>query len=363
MKANMKRIDDTLHRLLRNGKTPSVQYLLFDQDQIIHQYGEGFADIGSQTMSDEKTFYNAFSVTKTFTALAVLQLVEKRKVDLNKSAAIYLDNFPYSEEPTVRQLLSHTAGIPNPNPLPWIHPAKDHPEFDRDLFFRKVFKKHAKLRSAPNKKFAYSNLGYVLLGQLIEQVSGLKYEDYLWKHVLEPLGLSQTEIDFTVPDSGRMAKGYHKKVSLLNWIMGIYIDKKVYRGRAEGKWQPFRPYHLNGTSYGGLIGTPLAFMKYAQELLKEKCSLISPEYKQLLFTENLTVDNKSTGMCLSWFTNHLNGETYFAHAGGGGGYYCEVRMYPNAGIGSVIMFNRSGMTNEKILNKLDKFYFSPPQIT
>jgi D-alanyl-D-alanine carboxypeptidase len=131
----MKRIDSILHSLVQKGNTPSLHYLLFDQEQIIHQYREGFADVAKQKLTDDNTFYNAFSATKTFTALSVLQLVEKKKVDLDNSAASYLDNFPYSEEITVRQLLSHTAGIPNPNPLPWIHPAKDHSEFDRDDFF------------------------------------------------------------------------------------------------------------------------------------------------------------------------------------------------------------------------------------
>jgi len=353
----MQKIDTTLHRLVQQGKTPSVQYLLFDQYQIIHQYGEGFADVAAQRNSEKNTLYNAFSVTKTFTALAVLQLAEKEMIDLDKGAVNYIAEFPYSEELTVRQLLTHTAGIPNPNPLPWIHPAKDHHEFDRDSFFSPVFKKHKKLKSGPNKKFAYSNLGYVLLGQLIERVSGQKYEDYIWEHVLEPLGLNRAEIGFELPDPGRMAKGYHTKVSLLNWIMGFFIDKKIYRGAAEGKWQAFMPYYINGNSYGGIIACPVAFMKYIQELLKDENKLISPEYKRLLFTENLTVDSKPTGMCLSWFTSQLNDHTYYAHAGGGGGYYCEVRLYPDAGIGSVIMFNRSGMSDERILNKLDKFYF------
>ena len=62
-------------------------------------------------------------------------------------------------------------------------------------------------------------------------------------------------------------------------------------------------------------------------------------------------------MSLSWFTDDLNGERYFAHAGGGGGYYCEIRLYPDAGIGSVIMFNRSGMKDERFLDKLDNYYF------
>lgn len=349
-------IDNTLNRLVQQGKTPSIQYLLFDRDHIIHQYRNGFADLDKKKITGEKTTYHAFSVTKTFTALAVLQLAEQGMIDINKSAASNMDNFPYSKDITVRQLLSHTAGIPNPNPLSWIHPANEHQAFNRNAFFEQIFKKHNRVKSPPNKKFSYSNLGYVLLGQLIEQLSGKSYEDYIQDHVVEPLGLGPAELGFEHIDEGFQARGYHQKISLMNWIIGYFIDKKTFRGPAEGKWQPFLPYHINGSPHGGLIGSPVAFMKYTQELLKEDSRLLSPEYKQMLFTENHTLDKKPTGMCLSWFTAQMNGLRYFTHAGGGGGYYCELRLYPEEGVGSVIMCNRSGMRDERFLNKLDGFY-------
>ena len=75
-----------------------------------------------------------------------------------------------------------------------------------------------------------------------------------------------------------------------------------------------------------------------------------------MFNENYTIANRATGMCLSWFRGTLNGQEYFSHAGGGGGYYDEIRIYPNLGIGSVIMYNRSGMTDKRFLDKLDKYY-------
>jgi D-alanyl-D-alanine carboxypeptidase len=352
----MTQIDDYLDGLVNNGKTPSVQYIIFNHDSIIHHYRDGFADVLNRKKVDETTTYSAFSVTKTFTALAVLQLAENGELDIDESAAKYIVDFPYPHDIAVRQLLSHTSGISNPNPLPWIHRAEDHSTFDSDMFFDQVFTKHKKIKSPPNKKFAYSNLGYILLGQLIEQVSRQKYENYIREHILIPLGLSQNELDFEIFDPTLKAKGYHKKMSLLNWILGIYIDKETYRGKSEGKWQPFKNMYINGTSYGGLIGNPNAFMTYLKELLKDDCKLISPEYKQMLFSENITNDNKPTGVCLSWFTGELNGERYVAHAGGGGGYYVEIRMYPESGIGSIVMFNRSGMSDERFLDKLDKFY-------
>jgi len=214
------------------------------------------------------------------------------------------------------------------------------------------------VKAGPNTRFAYSNLGYLLLGQLIEQVTGMKYEDYIRDHILRPLEVDPSELDFEISDPNLHARGYHKNISLMNWIMGIFIDRKKFRDTPEGKWQAFKPYYLNGASYGGLIGRPLAFMSYIQELLKTDCRLLSNRYRQMLFTENMTADQKSTGMCLAWFTGSLNGRTYFTHAGGGGGYYCELRLYPDAGTGSVLMCNRSGMKDERFLDKLDIYYFT-----
>lgn len=76
----------------------------------------------------------------------------------------------------------------------------------------------------------------------------------------------------------------------------------------------------------------------------------------MLFTENRTLNGKSTGICLSWFKGDLKGMKYFAHAGGGGGYYCEIRIYPDLGIGSTIFFNRTGMSDQRFLDKIDRLY-------
>jgi hypothetical protein len=78
----------------------------------------------------------------------------------------------------------------------------------------------------------------------------------------------------------------------------------------------------------------------------------------MLFQENKTNKNKNTGMCMSWFSGELNSVKYFAHAGGGGGYYCEIRIYPHIKMGSVIFFNRTGMSDERYLDKVDRFYIN-----
>ena len=341
---------------IENGKTPSVQYCFFDRDRIIHWVQMGFSDISNQKKIDSNTTYNAFSVTKTFTALAILQLAEKEKIDINKPVIHYLPDFLYGTKIIVKQLLNHTAGIPNPIPLSWIHLDSEHKTFDRSAFFKTVFENNSKVKSAPNEKFAYSNLGYVILGQLIENVSGKTYEEYVFENIIKKLPLPPEDLTFTITNSETHSKGYHNRMSFSNFMLGFFIDKSKFMGEKEGKWRAFQNFYVNGTPYGGLIGKPTAFVAYIQELLKEDTSLISNEYKQMLFQRSKTKDGKNTGMCLSWFEGELNGKTYFSHAGGGGGYYCEIRIYPDLKRGSVIFFNRTGMSDERYLDKLDKAY-------
>src|SRR5688572_8283337 len=156
----MSNTEQILTNEIQSHRSPSVQYYIFTQDKILHTFQMGCADIKRGKKVDTNTHYNAFSVTKTFTAIAILQLAEKGKIDLDKPVIKYLFDFPYGNEITVKHLLNHTAGIPNPIPLAWIHLLSEHQAFDRNNFFKPIFKKYSHLKAQPNEKFAYSNLGY-----------------------------------------------------------------------------------------------------------------------------------------------------------------------------------------------------------
>jgi CubicO group peptidase (beta-lactamase class C family) len=349
-------MDRILTRQVEKHSTPSVQYAIFDGQRMIHEFRYGWADIKKRKKTDENTTYNAYSVTKTFTAVAVLQLAERKKIGLDRPVSEYLPDFPYPPGITIRQLLSHSAGIPNPIPLSWIHPAGEHRSFDRDGFFQRIFRKHDRVKSEPNEKYAYSNLGYVLLGQLIEKVSGQSYEEYIREQILQPLAIRPGELGFEIADAERHARGYHKRFSFSYLLLGFFLDKAKYLKRTEGRWQAFEDFYVNGASYGGLIGTADAFVKYIRELLRADGRLLSAASKQTLFAENRSRGGKATGMCLSWFKGQLKGNRFYAHAGGGGGYYCELRIYPDLGLGSVVMFNRTGMSDERFLSRLDTYF-------
>ncbi|MCP4977264.1 MAG: beta-lactamase family protein [Maribacter sp.] len=343
---DIKAVDEILKSYIDNKKAPSVQYIIFNKDSVIHRFDYGLAKIESQVRTDSNTTYSGFSVTKTFTALAILQLAEKGKLSIDDKAIKYLSDFPYTSNITIRQLLTHTAGIPNPLPLKWVHLPEESLSFDRNSFFKEIIAENNKAKSVPNEKFAYSNLGYFILGQVIEQVSGVSYEDYIREKIIHSLGINKNELDFVIYNNDLHAKGYQKKFTFMNFMLGFLMDKSKYVERSEGKWISFKNMLVNGPSYGGLIGTSNSFMRYIQELLKPDCILLSEEYKRMLFSENLTNSKQETGMCFSWFKGQLNNNIYYYHSGGGAGYYCEIRVYPELGIGSVLMFNRTGVKRE-----------------
>ncbi len=348
------KVEHILSNQIDNHKTPGLQYYYFNLEEILYSYCGGLADIANQKKVTERTTFNAYSVTKTFTALSVLQLVDKGLIELDKPVSLYLPDFPISTGITFRHLLTHTSGMANPMPLSWVHSPDEHDSFDYKEYFNAILQDRVKTKKDPNERFAYSNLGYVLLGMLIEKLSGQSYADYVNENILKKIDIEPDQLAFTIRDTNLHSKGHQKRISITNLILGILIDKTKYIDRTEGKWISVKNFYVNGISYGGLIGTGRGFVSYLQELLKPDGRLISNEGRKQLFAEHKTRNNKATGMCLSWFKGDLQGNTYFAHAGGGF-YYCEIRLYPELGTGSVIMFNRSGMRDARFLDNVDRY--------
>lgn len=344
-----------LNRQVTEGHTPSVQYIHFDARKILFRHTVGFVNLSTGQAPTCDTLYQSYSVTKTFTAIAILQLSEKGALHLSDAVVKYLPELQFPAGITLRQLLHHSAGIPNPMPLRWIHLPEEHPSFNEWAFFRPILKKNAKARTGPNEKFAYSNLGYVLLGKIIEQVSGLSYTEYVERYILQKLPLPPDSIGFHLAGQERSAVGYQKYYSLMNAALGMLMNKRKFMQSRIGGWQPFRPLYVNGSAYGGLFGTPEAFVAYVQALLEPDGVLLSGRSRMEMLTENRLSDGKESGMSMSWFCGELHNLPFRAHAGGGGGFYVEIRLYPTLQKGSVIFFNRTGVSDERFLDQVDRY--------
>lgn len=336
------------------SEVPGLQYVVVDAEGILFEFAGGLADIQNQKAMTLDTTLMAYSMTKPCTAVAILQLAEQGKMGLDDPIDRYLPNHPYGGHGiTIRHLLTHTSGLPNPIPLRWVHLAEQGAGFDEDAALARVVAENPRLSFEPGRKYAYSNIGYWLLGKIVERVSGQSYTDYVRTNIIRPLGLSPQEMDFVIPDPARHANGYLAKYSLMNLMKGFVTDSKFW-GEYEGKWLRLRSHHLNGPAFGGLVGTARSFGRLLQDQLRAESVLLSPETRRLLETRQTDGRGRKIPMTLGWHVGDLNGTAYFFKEGGGGGFHGEMRLYPAKGIASVVMVNSTVFNSTRFLNRVDR---------
>src|SRR5215212_9759869 len=176
------------------GAVPALSVSVVKGDRLVWAKGFGVADLATGSPATPQTSYLWFSMTKIVTATAVLRLAEGGKLDLDAPADEYFRGFKVVSQPTpvtVRQLLNHSSGLANPLPIRWVRPA-DAPDTDRSAFVGRLLAKHRKLKSLPGERASYSNLGYLVLGEVISEVVGTSYEDHVRREILTPLGMVRT---------------------------------------------------------------------------------------------------------------------------------------------------------------------------
>ncbi len=353
LKTDNQSIQDALKRLSRN-RSPGVAYSYFKGGKE-YNFAHGLADIISRRPVDEDTTFSLYSVTKTFTATAIFQLQEKNKLEIDSPVASVIDDYPFADDIRISHLLSHISGLPNPVPLAWTHLPDEHAAFDYSGFTDGIIGKYANLRLDPERKYAYSNVGYLLLGKIIEKAAGEDYHTYVRKNILDKLKIPRKDLDFEPENPENKATGYQNRLTLSNLLLGLFMDKKKFTSRPAGKkWKPFKPLFVNGPSYGGLMGNGRGIGIFLRDMLSKKPILLTRSSVNHMLTPQKTASGKYTGTSLGWFSGNFKENEYFCHAGGGGGFYSEIRIYPERNVTSAIFFNGSGMSDERILDRMDR---------
>lgn len=349
----IERVHAALTDLVNRGRTPGLQYLVVDSSQVVFEYAGGWANIGDHRPMDAATTLMAYSMSKTITAAAVLQLVQAGAVGLDDPVNRYVAGVPYGDQVTIRRLLSHTAGLPNPLPLRWVHPRDSHGQFDEHAALAAVLAAHPALRDPPGTRYRYSNIGYWLLGPVVERASGQPFPAYVGRHILAPLGIAPRDLGYVVSDPARHAAGYLEKYSMLNLIKGWLIDRDLVGG-SEGRWLRIQDHYPNGPAFGGLIGTARAFGRFLQDQLRAHSVLFNDATRSLFYAQQHTSDGRPIAMTLGWHIGTLSGRRFYFKEGGGGGFHCEMRLYPDAGIATILMTNATTINVTSLLNEADQ---------
>lgn len=338
---------------LAGSKVPGLQYVVVDAGGTRFEYAGGWADLRERQPMTLATTMMAYSMTKTWTAIAVLQLVESGKLSLESALDDVLPGTPYRGHGiTVRQLLSHTAGLPNPIPLRWAHLIEDDARFDERAALDRVLAAHPRLVSAPGQKFAYTNLGYWLLGRVIEQVQELPYSRHVRERLLAPLGLGAEELGFQRLTRAAQAGGYLARYSAMNLLKGLVTDSRMWGGY-EGRWLRIRDHYPDGAAFGGMIGTAHAFARLLQDQLQPTSVLLGADMKRMLETRERTAAGEAIGMTLGWHVRAAADGDYLFKEGGGAGFHAEMRLYPARSLGSVVMANSTTFETRRVLDEWD----------
>ena len=350
------RLDKFLGLELSDHQFPGIQYVVFNKDKIIYEYSGGYAKVAAKEKMTSDSVINVFSTTKVVTAIAVLQLAQEQKILLSDKVIKYIPTLPYKKV-TISQVLSQSSGIPNALLGNfYIHWLSEHENYNRDISLNTALENNTDLEFDPGEEIGYSNMGYAILGKVIEKVSGLKYEEYIIKNIFDRLKLNDEKINFNSQRQKNAALPYFRRYSLIDNFMVLFL--KGNTTKEEGVWRSInRPFYFNHPSHGGIVASASEYAKIYMSLMRvDNSVLLSSDSINKMFSKQINYKDKS--MAISWFMGEMNDVQYFYHQGSGIGYIAEVRLYPKEKFGSILLMNSSDYSSLSKLNVLDGEFVS-----
>jgi D-alanyl-D-alanine carboxypeptidase len=311
--AHADKADDLVRAAMRADPIPGAALTVIKNGKRIKTAVYGMANLELQSPVVAETVFEIGSVTKQFTAAGIMLLVQDGKLSVDDKISRYLKDIPPSwTNITVRQLLTHTSGIPNYTVL-------DGFELRQHLTqaqFIQLLGSHP-LDFAPGDSWSYCNSGFNLLGYVIENVSGKKYWDYMNERIFEPLGMSSTTN--RAPDTllRRRANGYDTNSE------GKYIN---------------RDYDLTELfSAGAIVSTIGDMAKWNAALDTDK--ILTAESKKQMWTAVKLNNGTTHAYGFDWGVGELNGHRNIGHTGTTDGFSASFQRCPDDGLAVILLTN------------------------
>ncbi|OXA93473.1 serine hydrolase domain-containing protein [Flavobacterium hercynium] len=317
---NLKSIVDPIKSQLKNLEKEnnlSGVVLIAKNGKPIYREAFGFANLPDSVKNKPDTKFNLASINKMFTGMAIMQLVEAGKISLQDKVGKYLLDYPnkaVADSVTIHQLLTHTSGM-NSFWEEYDKVAKE--KFKTVSDYLPLFA-NAKLSFVPGSDFYYSNSGYMVLGLIIEKVSGQDYFDYVKEHIYKPAKMINTdayELNNAIPN---LATGYTMSLE------------------EPGQWKNNIFSNLaKGTPAGGGYSTVDDLLNFANALQNNR--LLSKESTAIYTAGRVKFRDGMYGY--GFMEDIINGHRVIGHTGGHDGIACELMIYPDLGYTVVILTN------------------------
>lgn len=318
--------------------------LVAEKGKVVYAKGLGLANMEWSMPNQPDTKFRIGSITKQFTATLILQLVEEGKLKLDGKITDYLTDYrkDTGDRVTIHHLLNHTSGIPSYTSRPDFRTAIMRNPYKITDFVKQLTS--GDLEFEPGSKFSYNNSGYVLLGAIIEKVTGKSYETVLTERILKPLGMTNSGYDSTSPLLPKRASGYEKRPS--GYVNAPYLDMSL-------------PY-----AAGSIYSTVEDLYKWDQALHEGK--ILSAESRKLMFTPGLS--NYGYGIRI---TDETIGKSelktkIIGHGGGINGFNSLLTRAVDKGQTVVILDNvgqgrRHGQITTSIIGIMNGQPYDPPK--
>src|SRR6266487_537227 len=339
-------LDALIPSQLRNRNIAGAVVSVVKDGQVLFQKGYGYADFeAKQPVLPDQTLFRPGSISKLFTATAVMQLVEQGKLDLDRDVSGYLDfAIPktYPEPVTLRQLLTHTTGFEDT--LKNLFVAH---ESDLKLLRAYLVNEMPARIFPPGKIPSYSNYGFTLAGYIVERVSGEKFERYIENHILKPLGMNNSTFDQPLPPqlAPQMSKAY------------LSASKKP------------RDFEFVQAAPAGALTTTAADMTrfmlaYLQDGAVDGVSILKPETVRQMETRQFELHPMLNGLGMTFMEYSMNGQRIIGHGGDTIYFHSDMVLLPEAHFGYFISYNSAGKNvgggRGEVLRAFANRYFPNP---
>jgi CubicO group peptidase (beta-lactamase class C family) len=323
--AKADQIDEYIATRMSRLHIPGVSLAILRDGRIIKAQGYGFANLELRASATKDTVYEIGSITKQFTAAAVMALVEDGKLHLDDSIAKYFPEAPQTWDGiTIRHLLTHTSGIQNHVAVPhWLDVFRTNLAFEttptRDDLLKMFFK--LPLEFQPGETWAYDNTGYYLLGIVIEKVSGKSYWQFLDERIFKPLGMNATRNTDPQPIVPSRASGYE-------WKNDHFENRPILLPSI-------------GYSAGSLLSTVEDMVKWDAALYSEK--LLKKSSLDQMWTPAVTKDRADApfNYGFGWFIDNYRGHRLVQHSGGTPGFSSVIYRFLDDKLTIIILTNHS----------------------
>jgi CubicO group peptidase (beta-lactamase class C family) len=320
------------------GKFSGAVLVAKDGKPVVKQ-ANGYANRKRKRANGVDTKFNIASVGKTFTAVAIAQLVEEGKLSFDDPIGKYLSGFPpqVADTITIGQLLTHTSGLGDVFAR-W-RPTGQSP-LEVSVLMKRIVTEP--LRFEPGSRFGYSNSGFVVLGAIIEAVTGQDYYEYVRERVFKPAGMTQT--GWYRPDQvPNMARGYMQVDRNGIWVpSGRQPPPPGPRPGKPVAWRDSRGAGGAGNPSGGAYSTLADLFRFARALQNNR--LLSPQTTETMLSGKVDTGRPGAAQVSKYgygFEDEiLNGVRIVGHGGGAPGIEAQLRIYPALGYTVIVLANQ-----------------------